>query len=63
MINDRHSCEYTFDARDSFISSSDYSIYYISDYNDMEYVIRYYYTEDEDSRKETKENKEDRKNE
>ena len=55
MINDRHSYEYTFDACDSFISSSDYSIYYISDYNDMEYVIRYYYTEDKDSRKEAKE--------
>ena len=57
-MSDRPSYKYTFNVSDSFISSDMYSIYYICDYNDMEYVIKGYYTEEKDSRKETR-NKED----
>ncbi len=53
-MSDRPSYKYTFNVSDSFISSSSYSVYYISDYNDMEYVVKGYHTEDKDSRKETR---------
>lgn len=53
-MSDRPSYKYTFNVSDSFISSDMYSVYYICDYNDMEYVIKGYYTEDKDSRKETR---------
>ena len=61
-MSDRPSYKYTFNVSDSFISGSSYSVYYISDYNDMEYVIKSYHTEDKDSRKETR-SKEGRENE
>ena len=58
-MSDRPSCKYTFDVDNSNVSSSSYSVYYISDYNDMEYAIRYTFTQgkvtkDKDSRKETR---------
>ena len=53
-MSDRHCYKYTFAFSDSFISSSSYDIHYISDYNDVEYVIKGYYTEDKDSKKETR---------
>ena len=58
-MSDRHSCKYTFDVGDNNASSNGYSVYYISDYNDMEDDIRYTFTqgkttEEKDSRKETR---------
>tara|TARA_Y100000401_G_C8217089_1_gene171370 strand:+ start:256 stop:447 length:192 start_codon:yes stop_codon:yes gene_type:complete len=59
MINVGPSYKYTFDVDNSNVSSSGYNVYYISDYNDMEYDIRYTFTqgkttEEKDSRKETR---------
>ncbi len=68
-MSDRPCHKYTVDVSNSNVSSSGYSVYYIPDYNDMEYVIRYTFTqgkvtEDKTSReKETKRNKEERNNE
>ena len=54
MINVGPSYKYTFNVGDISLSTSSYSIYYIYNEDDMEYVIRYQGTEDEDSRKETR---------
>ena len=53
-MSDRHSCKYTFDVGDNNASSNGYSVYYISDYNDMENDFRYTFTENQDSKKETR---------
>ena len=53
-MSDRHSCKYTFDVGDNNASSNGYSVYYISDYNDMEDDIRYTFTQNQDSKKETR---------
>ena len=54
MINVGPSYKYTFNVGDISLSTSSYSIYYIYNEDDMEYVIRYQGTEDKDSRKETR---------
>ena len=60
MINVGPSYKYTFDVGDNNASSNGYSVYYTSTYNDMEYVIRYTFTqgkitEEKDSRTKRKE--------